>query len=328
MTQKPVLPAPTVSTVHTVVGAGQIGRRLARLLAEAGYSVRIVRRGPPTEDIPGVTWLRGDITDSACAHDACAGAATVYNCANPPDYHRWDGIIQPLFGAIQAAATRAGARLVVLDNLYAHGPTGGTPMSASSPERPTSHKGQLRKGLTEEALAAHGRGELEVAIGRAADFFGPQTTQSVYGDRLLEALDAGKPIETFGDPDLPRAYSYTPDVALGLAVLGTRQGVSGRVWHLPVSATGSTNHLLEAFASAAGRPLKTRHVPRWALSLMGLFVPTMGAMVEMLYQWEEAFIVDDRAFREAFGVEPTPLEQAVAETVDAWVDARSPAAAA
>jgi len=318
MSAHPALPTPSVPTTHTIVGAGQIGRLLAGLLAEAGYTVRLVRRGAPTEDIPGVTWLRGDITDPTFADEACAGAATVYNCANPPDYHRWDGVIQPLFGAIRAAATRADARLVVLDNLYAHGPTGGRPMSPGSAERPTSHKGRLRKALTEQALDAHARGELEVVIGRAADFFGPQTTQSVYGDRLLEALDAGRPIETFGDPELPRAYSYTPDVALGLAVLGTRQGVTGRVWHLPVSATGSTKELLEAFASAAGRPLETRHVPRWALRLLGLFVPTMGAMVEMLYQWEEAFIVDDRAFRETFGVQPTPLEQAVAQTVDAW----------
>ncbi len=105
---------------------------------------------------------------------------------------------------------------------------------------------------------------------------------------------------------------------LGLAVLGTRQGATGRVWHLPVSSTGSTQDFLDAFSAAAGRPLKTRHVPRWALRAIGLFVPAMGAMVEMLYQWEEPFIVDDGAFREAFGVEPTPLEQAAAETLDAW----------
>ena len=50
MTQKPVLPAPTVSTVHTVVGAGQIGRRLARLLAEAGADVAVAARNQERRD--------------------------------------------------------------------------------------------------------------------------------------------------------------------------------------------------------------------------------------------------------------------------------------
>jgi len=304
--------------VHTIIGAGQIGLPLARLLADAGYRVRLVRRSAPGPEIPGVTWLQGDITDPAFATRACQGATVVYNCANPPDYHRWDGVIQPLFGAIQAAATAAGARLVVLDNLYAYGPTGGVPLTEQTPERPTSVKGKLRKALTDELRAAHARGELSVSIGRASDYFGPRTPASVYGDRLLDALQAGRAVELFGPPELPRAWSYTHDVATGLAVLGTHPESAGRVWHLPVAASGSTQELLDAFAAELGVPLKTRRVPRWALRGVGMFVPALGAMVEMLYQWEEPFVVDDSAFCEAFGVSPTPLHQAVAETVAAW----------
>ena len=162
-----------------------------------------------------------------------------------------------------------------------------------------------------------------MAIGRASDFFGPGTANSIYGDRLLEAIESGKAIETFGDLDLPRSYSYAPDVAKGLAVLGTRPEAMGEIWHLPVSAQSTTRGLLDAIATAYGRPLKTRHVPRWVLRAMGLLMPTLGAMAEMLYQWEEAFVVDDARFREVFGVEATPLEEAAAETVREWVQRNS-----
>ena len=46
-------------------------------------------------------------------------------------------------------------------------------------------------------------------------------------------------------------------------------------------------------------------------------MPLMRELDEMLYQWDEPFIVDDRRFRERFGLEPADADSAAAETV-AW----------
>lgn len=54
--------------------------------------------------------------------------------------------------------------------------------------------------------------------------------------------------------------------------------------------------------------------------------PRMRELVEMLYQLEAPFEVDDSKFRAAFGVSATPVEEAVAETA-AWVRRRFSAAA-
>jgi len=40
----------------------------------------------------------------------------------------------------------------------------------------------------------------------------------------------------------------------------------------------------------------------------------------MIYQWRRPFRLDDSRFRARFGVAPTPVERAVAETV-AWARA-------
>jgi hypothetical protein len=43
----------------------------------------------------------------------------------------------------------------------------------------------------------------------------------------------------------------------------------------------------------------------------------MRELDEMLYQWEEPFVVDDRRFRERFHQHPESVERAAAGTV-AW----------
>ena len=52
---------------------------------------------------------------------------------------------------------------------------------------------------------------------------------------------------------------------------------------------------------------------------MGLFVPLVRELNEMLYQWDEPFVVDDRRFRERFKLLPTGASEAAQATVD-WAN--------
>ena len=75
--------------------------------------------------------------------------------------------------------------------------------------------------MTAELLAAEAAGRVRVAIGRAADFFGAGATESTLGQRVFGNAVAGKRADFIGNPDLPHTYSYVPDIAAGLATLGT-----------------------------------------------------------------------------------------------------------
>ncbi|MCA9634966.1 MAG: NAD-dependent epimerase/dehydratase family protein [Myxococcales bacterium] len=317
---------PSTPSIHAIIGAGQVGTILARHLAAAGHDVRLVRRGPPGAAIPGVTWIRGDVLDPAVADAACRGAVAVYNCTNPPDYARWDGVIQPLYRAIWAAAARAGARLVQLDNLYMIGRPERCPFDESTPERPCSAKGELRRALGEELLEMHRRGEIEAVIGRASDYFGPHTpSAAVFRPDVLARIQAGGSAYVFGDPDMPHGYTYTPDVARGLAILGVDPRAPGRVWHLPTAAKMTTRELIARFAAVAGTEVKVRAVPGWVLRALGLVSSLMAAIGEMNYQFEIPYVLDDGDFCRTFGVAPTPLDEAIAATLAAG--AQAPAAA-
>jgi len=60
------------------------------------------------------------------------------------------------------------------------------------------------------------------------------------------------------------------------------------------------------------------------LTLLGLFNPTLREMPEMLYEWQQPFVMDDSKFRRTFGTEPTPMRQAIRESID-WFRSHTPA---
>jgi nucleoside-diphosphate-sugar epimerase len=304
--------------LHVVLGAGQIGRKLTGELLSRGHRVRLVRRGPAGPARPGLEWLSGDLMDPAFADRALEGAQRVYNCVNPPDYGRWAGVMEPLHEAVQDAAVRATVPLVGLDCLYMVGIPEQTPFDEETPMRPIREKGEMRARLVRRALRLREEGKLQVTFGRAPDYFGPDSPDNVFGERFLERLRAGASAEVFGDPDLPRSYAYTPDVAAGLAVLGTdERGFDRAIWHLPVAETRSTRELVEAFYREAGVEPALRRLPRWLLRTAGLFSPVMRELAKMSYQWEVPYALDDRRFRQTFGVQPTPVGVAVRETLAA-----------
>jgi nucleoside-diphosphate-sugar epimerase len=313
--------------LHVIAGAGQIGPMIAERLLARGFRVRMIRRGAFTDAPAGVETVSAQLADPAAAAEAMRGASVVYHCANPR-YHRWAAELVPLARGITEGAARNSARLVALDNLYMYGRPADGRLAEDTAIAPVSRKGELRALAAKVMLDAHARGDVPVAIGRAADFFGPHCTNSVLGERFWSKLYAGRPVELLGDPDQPHTYSYGPDVADALVTLGladpTRSsGVDGygRVWHLPAHPAESTLTWVTRFAHAVGvEPRFTRLSPL-LLRIAGLFIPEAGELPEMLYQWRGPFVLDDSQFRSRFGAVPTPLGSAVADTV-AWARRR------
>ena len=163
-----------------------------------------------------------------------------------------------------------------------------------------------------------------MAIARASDFYGPRVLLAgTFGERFFGRIVKGKPTECFGDAALPHSYSYAPDVAAGLVTLALSADKSaGEVWHLPVAPAESTAAVVDRFSRALGfGPGRTTSVPTLVLRAMGLFVPAAGELIEMRYQWEVPFVLDDEKFRAAFGGTATSLDDGVQATV-AWLKAR------
>jgi nucleoside-diphosphate-sugar epimerase len=303
--------------LHVVFGTGQVGLALAARLLGLGVAVRSVSRHRPAALSDGVDWRAADVTYPEAAIDAAKGAAVVYQCLNAP-YTQWPELFPPLQRNVLAAAEHTDALLVTLENIYGYGPTGGRPMTEDLPLAATTSKGRTRAAMTEELLSAAAGGRVRFAIGRASDFFGAGATESTLGERVFGNAVAGKRADFIGNPDLPHTYSYVPDIAAGLATLGTDERAAGQVWHLPGPETVTTRALLDLVAAEVGHPVAVRNVPPLALRAMGLVSPLMRGLAEMAYEFQEPFILDTTKFESAFGTTTTtPLATAITDTV-AW----------
>lgn len=307
--------------LHVIFGAGQVGGLLAQQLLAAGQRVRVVRRSPQKANHPHLEVRAADAYDRAQALSAAEGAAVVYQCTNAP-YHEWPKLLKPLVTHIADAAQAADARLVVLDNLYMIGQLPQGPFGEDQPEQPTSQKGKIRKQIADDLRDRCRRGDLKLVFGRASDFWGPGVDQgALQHPRLMEQLVRGKTVELLADPGQLHSFSYTPDVARGLMLLGTQGDAVGQVWHLPVLPARTSLAHLQALAGELGQPLRTRQLPRWLLKAAGLFSPMLGELGEMMYQFDGPMRVDSQRFAAAFGAEPTPWEEQVRATA-AWMRGR------
>jgi nucleoside-diphosphate-sugar epimerase len=305
--------------LHVVFGTGQVGSTLVAHLAGLGLVVRAVSRHRPAA-LAGVDWRAADAADPEAAADAAKGAAVVYQCLNAP-YTQWPERFPPLQRGVLAAAERHGALLVALENLYGYGPTGG-PMTEDLPLSATTVKGRTRAAMTAALRAAAGDGRVRIAIGRASDFFGPGVTAgSTLGERVFGNALAGRRADFIGHPALPHTYSYVPDIAAGLATLGTDARAAGQVWHLPGPATGTTRALLDLVAAEVGHRVGVRPLPKLAVRALALVNPMIRELAEMAYEFDQPFVLDTSKYQAAFGAAGTPLAAAVAATV-AWYRTR------
>lgn len=311
-----------MSPHHVIFGAGQVGSALAVHLAASGLSVRVVRHRPVAAG-PGIEVVTGDLADAEFVRAQAVGAAALYHVANAPySTATWRRVLPSWTENLVAAAIASGARVVVLDNLYAFGDGGGRPFVEDTPVAPRSGKGEVRAAIAERLRSVQKSGEARVVVARASDFWGPGAVSSFLGDPFWPAALQGKVVRAPIRVDTLHTYHYVPDVVAGIAALGSAgPDVEGREWMLPCLPPVELRHLVERLAQELGQPVRLKALPIPLLRTLGLFVPILRELNEMRYQWESRFEVDDTRFRARFPeVTATRVDAAVSATV-AWARA-------
>ena len=225
----------TQTSTHVVLGAsGAAGSAILTALVDGGLDARGVNRSGPGPAAPrGVDWRTADVTSPEGLRAALDGADVVYMAAQPA-YHRWPQEFPAMMQRVLDAAEAAGARrLVMVDNLYAYGP-GSSPMTEQSPQNATDAKGRTRAAMADALLAAHEAGRIEVVIGRASDYFGPDADNSGITALAIEPVAGRGKLRWMGSLDAAHSCAYLPDVARAYRGPGQLPRTPpGRVWHLP-----------------------------------------------------------------------------------------------
>ena len=199
-----------------------------------------------------------------------------------------------------------------------YGEPNGKPCTEDTPHAAHTRKGRVRGEISRAAFKAHQAGQVRVTAARGGNFFGPWGTDSTMGARAFYPLLKGKPAQLIGRIDLPHSHTYTKDFGKALVILGEHAEADGQAWHVPNDMPHITQgEMVRRFAEAAGLEPKMSSMGKLMMQIGGLFIPEAKESVEMMYEFDQPFIVDSRKFETTFRMNATPMREAMKDTA-AW----------
>lgn len=301
--------------LHVVLGAsGPVGKAVVEELKARKYAIRAVQRSQRNDN---VETMPVDLLNPEQTLEAVQGATHVYLCVGIP-YRtaQWQLEWPKIMENVISACAKVHAKLIFLDNIYMYGPAPlQNPFTELHGQQPTSKKGVVRKQIADLLLKAHQDGRVQALIGRSADFYGPSPNSLLYISFLQNMLK-GKAPQSVGRLNVEHTYAHTSDNGRALVELAMDDATYGEVWHLPVSRPVTLLEVNEIFNKHLGTNFSLSVIPPMMLSLLGLFVPPLKEIKEMLYQFQSPYIMSDAKFRLRFpDFQVTSLEDGLREMV-------------
>jgi nucleoside-diphosphate-sugar epimerase len=303
----------------TILGAGgNIGSKLAKLLAAGNQPFRVVGRNPrPT---PGATeTVAADITDPEQTIRAVAGSSIVHLVIGLKYDHKvWLEMWPRIMSNTMEACKRAGAKLIFFDNVYMYGQVSG-PMTEETPFNPCSRKGEIRARIASTLIASWNSGALTGMIARAADFYGPDTRNGLANILVMEPFSKKKKASWLVNDSVPHSYTYTPDAAQSLLQLAERSTAWNQTWHLPTAPNPLTGREFVTLAAKEfGAAPNYRVLSKPMLRLAGLFNASVTESYEMLYQNDSSYLFDSSKFAGEFGFNGTHYADGIRATAASY----------
>jgi nucleoside-diphosphate-sugar epimerase len=299
--------------MQTILGAnGTIGSVLAKELKTYTNQIRLVSRNPrkvnDTDEL-----FPADLSDAAQVEKAIAGSEVVYLVVGF-DYNLkvWQEKWPALMKATIDACKKHNAKLVFFDNIYLYDISSVGHMTEESPINPPSKKGKVRQQIAEMLMNEAKAGKLNALIARAPDFYGPDNEKSFLNEVMYKNIKKGKAPNWFIDANKKHSFIYTPDAAKATAILGNTPDAYNQVWHLPTDSNSLTgNEWAALFSKEMNATKKISVLPMFMLKILGLFMPFMREMPEMMYQYDRDYFFDSSKFMKRFDFKVTRYEDGV-----------------
>lgn len=312
--------------MQTILGAGgAIGVELAKALKTYTNDIRLVSRNPQAVN-PDDHLLAADLTKPEDVLKAVEGSEIVYLTVGLPySIKIWQKTWPALMRNVIDACKRHDCKLVFFDNVYMYDPNYMARMTEETPINPTSKKGAIRAALVKMIFDEIEAGKLQALIARSADFYGPSIQNTgILTEMVLKNFVSSKRANWLGSVQYKHSFTYTPDAGQATALLGNTPDAYNQVWHLPTAPNPPTGKdWIEAIAKEMGVAPKYQVAPKFLVRILGLFLPIMKEMVEMMYQYDREYIFDSTKFEKRFGFKPTPYLDGIEEIIKTDYKARS-----
>ncbi|MNV47841.1 hypothetical protein D3C71_1397210 [compost metagenome] len=161
-------------------------------------------------------------------------------------------------------------------------------------------------------------GNVQRMIVRLPDYYGPTANEASYLGGTLEAIAAGKMAFFIGNMTVPREYVYLPDAAKMIVELADHYSAYGQNWNIPGAGIISGRDIVRIAREASGKSKPVIPLGRVGLSVLGLFVPVMKEIIEMLYLTKEPLTLSGEKYKKHIGPIPaTSFKEGITETIHA-----------
>ena len=304
--------------MQTILGSGgAIGVELAKALTEYTREIRLVSRNPKKVNATDELFP-ANLQNAAEVRKAVQGSSVVYVTVGfQYDLKIWQESWPKFIRNVIAACEEFNSKLVFFDNIYMYDPNYLNGMTEETPVNPPSKKGKIRAEVAQLILDEVKAGKLTALIARSADFYGPGIkNSSVLNETVIKPLSSGKKANWLGSASFKHSYTYTPDAGKATAILGNTEDAYNQVWHLPTAANPLTGkEWVELIAKELGVKPRFQNVPKFLVRVMGLFVPIMKEIVEMMYQNDRDYVFDSSKFEKRFNFKPTPYTDGMKEVI-------------
>jgi nucleoside-diphosphate-sugar epimerase len=302
--------------MQTILGSsGPIGSELALALGSYTNNIRLVSRNPKKVNANDKL-LPADLTQPGSVDKAIEGSEIVYLTVGfEYDLKVWKRTWPVLMENVVEACKKYNSKLVFFDNVYMYDADYLANMTEETPIRPISKKGEIRAAIAERLLAETRQGNLNALIARSADFLGP--TNSVLIETVYNNLKKGKKANWFADANKVHNFTFYKDAAKGTALLGNTPDAYNQVWHLPTDQTPLTGkQWVEMIAQQMNVKPRLMVVPVWLAGLMGIFVPILRELKEMMYQYDRDYFFNSSKFDKKFNYKAVPPAEAVKTLIE------------
>lgn len=294
--------------MQTILGSGGvIGIELAKELKNFTQEIRLVSRNPQKVNQDDELFA-ADLTKAVEVNKAVEGSEVVYLTVGLTySVKVWETTWPEIMINVIEACKLHNAKLVFFDNIYMYDKNYLAHMNEETPINPSSKKGKVRDGIAKMLMDEVGKGNLQALIARAADFYGSGIKgNSVLTETVFKNLKNNKKANWLGSLKFKHSYTYTPDAGKAVAILGNTPDAYGQVWHLPTCSDPFTGkEWIENIAKEMGVKPKYQVASKLMVRILGLFMPIMKEMVEMIYQYDRDYVFDCTKFEKRFNFKPT-----------------------
>jgi len=204
--------------------------------------------------------------------------------------------VEGTLNVLLAARDEGVRRVVFSSSTSVYGSSRQLPTREDNPPDPISPYG-VAKLAAERYCVSFSRvyESFETVVLRYFNVFGPrQSPFSQYSAAIplfITAIDAGRPVNVYGDGEQSRDFTYVGNVVDATLRAGEAAGASGEIFNVAAGSPVSINRMADTIGEILGKPVEKRYLPPRAADIRDSWADLSKS--ERLLGYKPAIVFED-----------------------------------